>query len=314
MGAISEVKLVKKSTLGYKLLFLALVSFIAGGLYNALLVRTYSLRMDRVEVSKDVSNDPSGTIKIALITDLHSCKYGEDEEILVDAIKKASPDVIMLAGDIFDDTLPDTQTEKLFTGLKPLFNDGIPCYYVTGNHEYMAGAVAYSEKMSIIEKYPITALHNSSSKITIKGRSFVICGLDDPEQWRLSLSSMEEKAEKDAFLEKLNIVSSEIRKEREANKVYTILLSHRPEYFSEYIYSGFDIVLTGHAHGGQWRIPFLINGLYAPNQGIFPKYAGGLYRNGFTTMIVSRGLAKESTRFIPRFYNRPELVIIELHT
>ena len=92
---------------------------------------------------------------------------------------------------------------------------------------------------------------------------------------------------------------------------YKILLTHRPEKFEEYTQYDFDLILSGHAHGGQWRIPGILNGLYAPNQGLFPKYAGGYYEIDDKKMIVSRGLAREST-LIPRFYNRPELVIIKL--
>ncbi len=95
------------------------------------------------------------------------------------------------------------------------------------------------------------------------------------------------------------------------NGNYTILLSHRPEPFRFYACYGFDLALCGHAHGGQWRIPGLLNGLYAPHQGLFPKYAGGRYLKGGTTMIVSRGLARENTR-VPRFYDPPELVIVDL--
>ena len=95
------------------------------------------------------------------------------------------------------------------------------------------------------------------------------------------------------------------------NGNYTILLSHRPEFFELYAAQGFDLALCGHAHGGQFRIPGILNGLYAPNQGFFPKYAGGEYHKKRTVMIVSRGLARESTR-VPRFYNRPELVIIDI--
>ena len=93
--------------------------------------------------------------------------------------------------------------------------------------------------------------------------------------------------------------------------VFTILLSHRPEYCKTYMKYTFDLVLCGHAHGGQWRIPGILNGLYAPHQGIVPKYAGGRYDSEDMTMIVSRGLAKETTR-IPRIFNRPELVVIDV--
>ncbi|MBP5669242.1 MAG: metallophosphoesterase [Lachnospiraceae bacterium] len=99
--------------------------------------------------------------------------------------------------------------------------------------------------------------------------------------------------------------------DKKASGAYTVLLSHRPESFEAYVNKGVDLALAGHAHGGQWRIPFLINGMFAPDQGLFPKYAGGRYEKYGTTMIVSRGLAREST-ILPRFCNPPELVIIDL--
>jgi predicted MPP superfamily phosphohydrolase len=95
------------------------------------------------------------------------------------------------------------------------------------------------------------------------------------------------------------------------NGHYTILLAHRPEEIERYSAYHFDLVLSGHAHGGQWRLPGIVNGLLAPDQGWFPRYAGGEYLVNGTTLIVSRGLARESTR-IPRIFNRPELVVVDL--
>ena len=92
---------------------------------------------------------------------------------------------------------------------------------------------------------------------------------------------------------------------------FSLLLAHRPARIQQYLSGGYDLVLCGHAHGGQWRIPGILNGLLAPDEGFFPKYAGGTYRFDETTMIVSRGLARESTR-VPRLYNPPELVLVEL--
>ncbi|MBR4319366.1 MAG: metallophosphoesterase, partial [Oscillospiraceae bacterium] len=116
-----------------------------------------------------------------------------------------------------------------------------------------------------------------------------------------------------AFSKNSNSTEQQLKllNETAQNGNYTILLSHRPELFPLYENCQFDLVLSGHAHGGQWRIPYLLNGLYAPNQGLFPEYAGGKYQSGQVTMLVSRGLARESTK-LPRFYNRPELVVIDL--
>ncbi|MGX8705934.1 MAG: metallophosphoesterase, partial [bacterium] len=123
---------------------------------------------------------------------------------------------------------------------------------------------------------------------------FTLCGVDDPRAWSNDAA----------------IYAARLR-ELPAAESYAVLLAHRPEYAELYAECGFDLVLSGHAHGGQWRVPGLLNGLFAPNQGLFPKYTGGVYQIDDTTMVVSRGLARESTR-VPRFYNRPELVIVEL--
>lgn len=89
-------------------------------------------------------------------------------------------------------------------------------------------------------------------------------------------------------------------------------MAHRPNYIENYANYPFDVVLSGHAHGGQWRIPGLLNGLYAPGQGFFPKYAGGQYQLANTTFYVSRGLDTQYHPWLFRFYNRPELVIVDL--
>ena len=144
--------------------------------------------------------------------------------------------------------------------------------------------------MAILDKYGVCRLENESKKISINGQTVNIIGVDDPESGMFELSSA-----------------------RNADKeYYSILLSHRPEYLGDYSLTGVDLVLCGHAHGGQWRVPGIFeNGIIAPNQGLFPKYTSGAFTKRNTTMIVSRGLAKEST-IVPRFYNRPEIVIIEV--
>ena len=123
-----------------------------------------------------------------------------------------------------------------------------------------------------------------------------ICGVDDPSAF----------AGESGWLEQFRACQALTGDSR-----YTVLLSHRPERTEDYAGRGFELVLAGHAHGGQWRLPGLLNGLFAPDQGLFPTYAGGRYALGDTTLLVSRGLARESTR-LPRFYNRPELVMVEL--
>ena len=252
---------------------------------SRLLIRTYTLETEKI----------SSPVRIALVTDLHSCRYGEGQVELLDAIHTQKPDVILLGGDIFDDEIDDTHTEIFLSGIAGKY----PIFYVTGNHEWWSGAEAFGAKMAILEKYGIPVLSQEAVTLNIRGEMLTICGVDDPESYLLDSAALHYDARLDQVLTEA------------AEEQYTILLAHRPEYFPSYSARDFDLTLCGHAHGGQWRIPYVLNGLIAPNQGLFPQYAGGLYEKNGTTMIVSRGLARETT-WVPRIFNRPELVIVEI--
>ena len=232
-------------------------------------------------------------VRIVLITDLHSCSYGKGQRELIDAIHAQKPDIILLGGDICDDKLPHRNTELVLRAIA----DKYPCYYVTGNHEYWSREI--EKILKIFESYNVPVLEGSFDTIDVRGQKLNICGLSDPDILKYTDKnySITEQL-KDAA------VASE-------NGNYSILLAHRPELIDSYLNYDFDLILAGHAHGGQWRLPGIINGLFAPNQGFFPRYAGGKYRFEDSFMIVSRGLARESTR-IPRIFNRPELVVIDL--
>lgn len=254
-----------------------------------LLTRTYKIDSAKI-------NNP---IRIALVTDLHSCYYGSNQKTLVSAIEKQNPDVVLLGGDIFDDERDNTNTEIFLSQIA----DRYPCYYVTGNHEIRSEEAAYYDMMAFLDALGIVILHDTVTELEFGETRINLCGMDDPSICRLeSNGSFEERT-----AEQLDTISAMLN-----NDNYTVLLSHRPTYFeTEYQNRGFDLILSGHAHGGQVRIPFLLNGLYAPNEGMFPKYAGGRYDTEDCTMIVSRGLARESTA-APRIFNRPELVILDL--
>ena len=232
-------------------------------------------------------------VRIVLIADLHSCHYGEGQKTLVDAIDREKPDLILYAGDILDDVLPDGNAIVLLEAMQGKY----PAYYVTGNHEFWSDDVR--GKIAVMRRHGVKVLQGECDTITVNGQTLNICGVDDPDV--------------DAYTTPLRSFSEQLSSLRNAadNGAYTILLSHRPELIAEYAAYPFDLVLSGHSHGGQWRIPKLLNGVYSPNQGFFPKYPGGKYAHDDVTLLVSRGLAKESTR-IPRLYNRPELVVIDL--
>lgn len=264
------------------IVYLILGVILVLGLDQRMIVRQYHI--DAPEIT--------APIRIVQVSDLHSCRYGEGEQGLLDAIAAQHPDLVLLTGDIFDDELPDDNTIAFLEGISGKY----PVWYVTGNHEFWGGREAYAQKMEILSRYEIQRLAGTSEEVTVNGNTLTICGVDDPEK---------------AYVNADYGFEQQLRDVKPDGAHYTILLSHRPERFEDYVTGGFDLVFTGHAHGGQCRVPGLINGVFAPDQGLFPKYAGGLYEEGGTTMIVSRGLARESTP-VPRHYNRPELVVVDL--
>ena len=213
---------------------------------------------------------------------------------MIEAIDEQNPDVILLGGDIFDDQLPNDNTIDFLNGIAGRY----PVYYVTGNHEFWAGEERFYEDMDILDELGIPRLDGESVNLDINGNDITLYGVDDYDGHMVDSDIILENQFVDLYMSM-------------DPDSYNIILSHIPEYFDTYEAHDYDLVLCGHSHGGQWRIPGILNGLYAPNQGIFPKYAGGLYEEDGTTMIVSRGLARESTRF-PRLYNRPELVIVDI--
>ncbi|MCL2773812.1 MAG: metallophosphoesterase [Oscillospiraceae bacterium] len=247
--------------------------------YNGLTVTEYTIH----------SNKISDAVKIVLLTDLHSCEYGKSQQTLIEKTDEQNPDLILMSGDIMDDVFPDSSTVELLKVIAYKY----PCYYVTGNHECRSGRV--KTQKNIFRVYGVTVLEGDCKNVSVNGQHILICGVDDPQSG------------KEIFDKQLSNVSELINAEQ-----YSILLSHRPELFERYVSCNFDLVLSGHAHGGQWRIPRILpHGLYAPYQGLFPKYTTGIYEKNGTKMLVSRGLSRESPR-VPRIFNAPELVVILL--
>ncbi|MDR1588599.1 MAG: DUF1294 domain-containing protein [Oscillospiraceae bacterium] len=274
----------KKFMVGIPLIITAQVLIILLALNHSLAVSHYS-----------VTNDKIGEqAKLALVTDYHSCDYGDGQRELLSAIDMERPDAVLLCGDIFDDRLPPDNTLELIAALSSRYR----CYYVSGNHEFWSGRA--DEFKDALTSYGVTVLEGESDILTVRGGQIRISGIDDPDTDRYASRSVPYAQQ----MEQLSINAD--------TEIYTVLLSHRPERIGELLPLSPDLVVSGHAHGGQWRIPFILeNGLSAPNQGCFPKYTNGEYFFGNTELIVSRGLARESTQ-VPRLFNRPEVVIITL--
>ncbi|WP_049617850.1 MULTISPECIES: metallophosphoesterase [unclassified Streptococcus] len=250
--------------------------FIVLGLRNNVVITEY-------HISDKKLNDK---MKVALIADTHSCDYGKDHKEITDKLEKIKPDLVFLSGDIVDDQLPMKKGFILVEKISKKY----PTFYVTGNHEMWSGKHDYIKEK--ISSFGVKVLSGDSEIVKVNGTSINIMGIDDPDIGESIYSKEYEKLE----------------------KVYknglTFLLAHRPERTFDYSELGVDYIFSGHAHGGQWRVPILLDkGLYAPNQGLFPKFTKGITQLDRGKLIVSRGLSRESTR-IPRFYNPPEIVVI----
>ena len=258
------------------------VSLVA--LDQRLIVRPYVVESDQVETP----------IRLVVISDLHSTLYGEGQEVLLEMIDAQDPDLILLAGDIVDDALPE---EAGYLFLEKVVEIA-PTYYVMGNHEIWSGhADEIREKAS---GFGVNVLRNEKVIVEVNGEEFAFFGIDDPHSWEYE-DDLETKGWNDALSGLW---------ESDESGLFQVLISHRPEQVATYEKLGFDLIVSGHAHGGQVRIPFLVNGLLTPNQGFFPDYAGGEYSlSDVTTMIVSRGTV---VNWVPRVFNRPEVVVIDL--
>lgn len=229
--------------------------------------------------------------RVVLITDLHSCSYGGDSmEDLLEAVRAQNPDAVLFGGDLFDSRrMPEDNSRTVLKALGKEFD----CYYVSGNHEVRQQKLDYYK--DVVRSYGVKVLEGNCVPDFLPGID--LYGFDD-------ITVYDDPLEQFAHFEKMI-------DEHKSTEKFALLLTHNPAYFDTYSEMGYDLILCGHVHGGQWRIPGLINGIYAPGQGLFPEYSGGYYEKNGTEMIISRGLAKESS-FIPRIFNRPELVVIDI--
>lgn len=232
--------------------------------------------------------------RIAQISDLHNAEFGENNETLLKLISDHAPDIIVITGDLVDCERTDIAIALAF--VKEAVQIA-PVYYVTGNHE--AALSQYDELKAGLELVGAVVLEDEAVQLEHNGETVSLIGLSDPD---FPITG-------DVFGEVPAMVSTKLDNMADVENYYTILLSHRPELFETYVNCQIDLVFSGHAHGGQFRLPF-IGGLVAPHQGLFPKYDAGLYTDGATNMVVSRGIGNS---IIPlRFNNRPEIVFVEL--
>lgn len=242
-----------------------------------LVITTYTYESEKLGADLD-------GYRIVQISDLHNAEFGKENKKLLETIRSCSPDIIVITGDLVDSNHTNVERAVAFV------NEAVkiaPVYYVTGNHEYWLEPSENEQMMQGILAAGACDLDDEAVRIEKGDSSFMLAGLDDQH--------LSDETLKNLLQEQKNELS--------------IVLAHEPQYLQNYANAGADLVLTGHAHGGQIRLPF-VGGIVAPDQGFLPEYTSGKYNSTDTEMIVSRGLGNS---IIPvRLFNYPEVVCVEL--
>ena len=228
--------------------------------------------------------------RIVHLSDLHGHEYGEGSRELLEKVRAQEPELIVITGDLIDRESQLAMVPSLAKGLSAI----APTYYVTGNHEWAVGEVKALK--GILAQCGVTVLSNEYAVLERKGDRLVLAGVDDPNGYA-DQKTPEELAEEIA---------------RAEPELTTLLLAHRNDRFDQYAAAGYDLVLSGHAHGGIVRLPFT-DGLLGTNRNFFPTWTSGVYTLGESTLFVSRGLGNNTVPISGfRLFNRPELVVLEL--
>ena len=242
-----------------------------------LVVTTYTYQDEKVD-------DNLAGYRIVQISDLHNAKFGQDNKNLLVKISELQPDMIVITGDLVDSNHTNIHTSIDFVKQAVRISD---VYYVTGNHEYWLTNQERIELLEGIENAGAVVLSNESVDISYGGSEFTLIGLEDN-----SLAD-----------DTLNALVKEVSDDQ-----LCVLLAHEPQYYMNYANAGVDMVFSGHAHGGQFILPF-IGPLVAPDQGFCPQFTSGEHHEKETTMYISRGLGNS---IIPvRLFNNPEIVCVD---
>lgn len=236
-------------------------------------------------VSEKISGDLAG-YRIVQISDLHNATFGKDNQCLVKKIEVLNPDMIVITGDMVDSNRPNVDVALDFATQAAKI---CPTYYITGNHENWLSAGDNQRLLKGLSDAGVICLSDETTDIKVKNSTFTLIGLNDE-----SLRG--------------NTLQNLVKNQDEVK--LQILLAHEPQYLEKYAMSKVDLVLAGHAHGGQFRIPF-VGGLVAPDQGFFPEYTEGVHVDGQTTMVISRGLGNSVVPL--RLFNLPEVVCIDMN-
>ena len=284
-----KMEWLKKASLGKKIMtvVLAVLAIFIVYLTIATVIGNNMLQKTFYQVK---SNKVTDNIRVICIADQHLKEFGNNNENLIREISKLKPDIIAIAGDMNIESQPDNYA-SIVDECKEL-NKVAPVYYSLGNHEIDAMLFSGSNIYKDIKAAGVKILNNEQETVTIGSTNVDVIGLTQrPDEFN--------KYGKEFF-----------DKAMEENDNFKLVLNHYPENFMGTLDDyPIDLALAGHAHGGQIRLPW-IGGLYAADQGFFPKLCDGYHEIGNSHLIITRGLS--TSGWMPRINNRPEIAVIDL--
>ena len=263
------------------------VALLAGfGWYENRTIRTSVYRLESARLPEAFSG-----LRIAQLSDLHGAVFGRENARLLAAVRGAEPDIIALTGDLADEYAPDDGLGAFLRALCEI----APVFYVTGNHEWVMPRAQRRALLALLDACGVVRLQNEYRLLRRGGESIVIAGVDDPN------GPLDQKTPAQLM--------REVR-DGAGEDAYVLMLAHRNDQLPLWAELGADTVLCGHGHGGIIRLPIL-GPVFGTHYELFPDDAEGVYRQGGTAQVVSRGLG-QSRRIPFRLMNRPELTLVIL--
>lgn len=261
----------------------ALTTLGAAALYQGLVTRSYALPTNKWAHGR--------RLRFAVVSDLHNVRFGHRQKKLLRMVERARPDYLLLPGDILTDNGSTGPTWEFLRGAVAI----APTFYAPGNHEYRIPRMARG--MEKATRCGVHVLLDQSVRLDTAAGPLRLAGCEDSEKRKRDPRYQPAAAYRATFADAAG------------DNALTVLLAHQPEPWANYANLGFDLVVSGHAHGGQMRLPW-VNGLFAPDQGFLPAYAGGLYQRGGSAHLISRGVVVY--RYLPRVFNPPEVVTLDV--
>lgn len=283
----------KKKSFNKKTFFRVTAVFLAVCI-AALIYGNFRLDVQEIHINTDKLPESYHNYLIAHISDYHNRKSKITDKQIFDSLNAEQPDIIVVTGDIVDSTHTDIDVAVDFAAK---LCETAPVYYVTGNHEsnVLRDGKDFDRLIKGLTDVGVTVLRNG--KVTVEnsaGDTFTLCGIDDPYFYG-GYDQVFQRT--DALCEELSIDKND----------FNVLLAHHPETLAVYYKHGFDLVFSGHAHGGQ--VTLFGKAIMAPDQVYFPPYTSGLYKMGETQLVLSRGIGY--SLFPLRVFCRPHLVYAE---